>query len=286
VKTFHYKMILGGLVLSACAATLPAAEETASDSKTFLEMLQYGWEINVVLGGLTFLLLFMLFHTILTTRTQRMVPPDLLRRVLDDLAAGDVEAAQKKVMVQPCLLSQTILPGMKLHNHPLERIHAAMESAGRRGIGTIRQHVNYMANIGVLSPMLGLLGTVLGLLKAFNVMGAEQLAEGSKSILMTGAIGEAMITTAVGLLVGIPAMALHFLCLSRVGRISDEVESAAEEVSAALAELHMAGFSHGDRKNDRDNLTTASGFMPLHQHNPSTTETTQLISSSVQGETR
>ncbi len=284
MKTIH--SIFTGLTIAASTGTLLAAEESGSESKTFFEMLQYGWEINVILGGLTFILLSIVFHTILTTNGRRMVPADLLRKVLDDLAAGDVEAAQKKTMVQPCLLSQTILPGMKLHNHPLERIHAAMESAGRRGIGTIRQRVNYMANIGVLSPMLGLLGTVLGLLKAFNVMGAEQLAEGSKSILMTGAIGEAMITTAVGLLVGIPAMAAHFLCLSRVGRISDEVESAAEEVAAALAELHLSGYSSNRRGSD-DSLTTTSGFAPLHANESgSVTETTQLISPAKQGESR
>ena len=89
--------------------------------------------------------------------------------------------------------------------------------------------------------MLGLLGTVLGLTKAFNAMGSDS-TEVLRSAMMTGAIGEAMGTTVVGLIVGIPAMAAYFLCLSRFNRIADELEAATEDACAAIVE---AGGKNG-----------------------------------------
>lgn len=212
-------------------------EETAAAGapQTFLAMLAYGWQINLILGLMAFAGLFLVFHLLLRTRARFATSPSLLRAVLDDIASGDIEAARKRVETDPSLLASVLLPGLKLHDHPMDRIQQAMESAGRRAVGALRQEAVYLANLGVLAPMLGLLGTVLGLLEAFRVMG-ETIREGSKSIVLTGAIAEAIVTTVVGLIVGIPAMTAHYLCLSRVNRIGDESEAAAEEVAAALHE--------------------------------------------------
>lgn len=220
-------------------AALPAMAgepDGVTEVATFLEILQYGWQINLVLGLLAFVALFLVFHVLLTTRTGLTVPNLFHKEVLDDIASGDLERAFKRASENPSLLADTIQPGLRLHDHPIERIHQAMEGAGRRAMGGLRQEVTFLANIGVLSPMLGLLGTVLGLLKMFRVMGTEQTV-GSKAMLMSGHIGEAMSTTAVGLIVGIVAMGSYYLCLSRLGRIGDEVEIAAEEVVAALGEM-------------------------------------------------
>jgi biopolymer transport protein ExbB len=225
--------ILALLLPGTLYAGEPAAQMQTGN--TFLEILSYGIEINLILGLLAFIALFLVFHVLLSSRPKHTVPELLLGQILDDIASGDIEAAQNRTVTNKSVLARTVYPGLKLHDHPIERIHQSMEGAGRRAIGSLRQEVNYLANIGVLSPMLGLLGTVLGLMKAFKVM-ASELQEGSKSIMMGGAVGEAMGTTAAGLIVGIPAMLLYYLCMSRVARIGDEVEIAAEEIAAALAE--------------------------------------------------
>jgi biopolymer transport protein ExbB len=173
---------------------------------------------------------------LLNTREALAVPLPLLRQILDDLATGDVEAAQRRMEGNRSLLAQVLLPGLRLHDHPLERIHQAFESAGRRAVGALQQEVTYLANIGVLSPMLGLLGTTLGLMDTFVVLSAQQ-TEGSKAIMMSAAVGKGMVTTVVGLLLGIPAMASYYLLISRVGRIGDELEIASEEIYEALGEI-------------------------------------------------
>lgn len=233
-------VLLGGLLQMAGSPLWAQDGGGAEGAVTFLELLAFGKEVNLVLGFLLFLAVFLVFRIMLLTRRALTVPPDLLRGVLDDLASGDVEAAQRRAETRPSILAFTILPGLRVHDHPAERIHIAMEGAGRRAIGSIRQQVTYLANVGVLSPMLGLLGTVLGLTKAFHVIG-QDATEATRTSLMTASIGEAMGTTAVGLVVGIAAMAAHYLCQSRLARVGDEVEIAAEDVHAALAELRQAG---------------------------------------------
>lgn len=245
----HFRWHVTLILLCISAFPLQAAEAGATEQgKTFLEMLQLGLEfspfITAIFAVLAFASLFITFHTLLMTRTHLTIPSSLIRQVMDDIGCGDIEAAQQRVAGSDSLFARTVLPGLKLHDHPIERIHQAMEGAGRRAVGGRKQEVAYLANIGVIAPMLGLLGTVLGLMRAFDVMGAQEVREGSKVILMQASIGQAMTTTAIGLMVGIPAMGLYYLCMSRVGRVADEVEIAAEDVAAAIAEMKS---SQGDR---------------------------------------
>ncbi|GHT05968.1 hypothetical protein FACS1894139_10770 [Planctomycetales bacterium] len=206
---------------------------TADNEVTLLQVLSYGWQINAVLGVLLFAALFLIAHILLGTRRQRIAPESLSRRLLDDLANHDADAAQCHAEASSSALGALALAGLRARRETFDRVTAAMESAGRRALAPVRQEINYLAHIGTLSPMLGLLGTVLGLTKAFNAMGAEA-TEGLRSAMMTACIGEALGTTVVGLLVGIPAMAAYYLCLSRYSRLGDELEAAAETFAAAL----------------------------------------------------
>lgn len=217
-------------------AAVDAAGEMDAVTKTFWEMLQFGWQVNLILGVLAFIALFYFFHLLIVTRARRVAPGGLVRRILDDLASGAYETAQARLEQYPCLFASAFAPGLALHNQPVERIHRAVEAAGRRAVGSLRQRAGNLANIGVLAPMLGLLGTVLGLMKAFNVMTAE-VGHGYRTQLLSAAIGEAMVTTAVGLIVGIPAMGLYFYAMNRIARASDGLEEASEAAVGTLEEM-------------------------------------------------
>lgn len=221
-------------------AVLPAAARAGESletrhSSTLFEILSFGREINIILGVMLFAAVFLVINCLLLTRRRRVMPLELIRQVQDLVSAGNIETAISAAQTKNCLFSATTLPGLRLHSHSHERICAAMEAAGRRALGGYRQKIAYLSYIGMLAPMLGLLGTVLGLTKAFNVMGADG-PEVMRSTLMTGYIGEAMGTTAVGLIVGIPAMAAYFLCRLRLWRLGDDLEAVNEDIAAALTE--------------------------------------------------
>ena len=113
-----------------------------------------------------------------------------------------------------------------------------MERAGRSEFTLLQQSVKHLADIGVIAPMLGLLGTVLGMIKAF-LMVAFQTGM-VRDIMIAGGISQALVTTAAGLIVGIPAMAFYFYFRSRLQRIGIEAENIAPEflkIISAKAEI-------------------------------------------------
>ncbi|MHC4870488.1 MAG: MotA/TolQ/ExbB proton channel family protein [Planctomycetota bacterium] len=218
--------------------TLKAAD-SASDSliakATYWHLLMTnGKEINIVLMFFGILSLFLFIHLLLVTRKSKICPKGLMQLLQDDIASGDIEKACQRT-ARASMLEQIVLPILKLHTHPVERLHQIAEGAGRRIVGGLRQKATYLANIGVLCPMIGLLGTVLGMITAFESFAAE-LDVSAKQAMLTAAIGKAMITTAMGLIVGIPSMAAYYFSIGKVNRISDELELNAENIIASFRE--------------------------------------------------
>jgi biopolymer transport protein ExbB len=222
-------------VATATAGETPPPE-SAGQELTYWELLStYGWEVNLILGVLAFLAVFLFIHVLILTRRSLTTPPRLQQELLDDIASGDIERARERAARSRSLLARVALPALKMHDHPVERLHQVSEGAGRRAVGALRQQATYLANIGVLAPMLGLLGTVLGMITAFESFSAD-LSITMKQTMLTAAIGRALITTASGLIVGIPSMAFYYFAIGRVNRISDELELAAENLIACLRE--------------------------------------------------
>lgn len=105
----------------------------------------------------------------------------------------------------------------------------AMSSAAVLAESEIRQRVAYLATVGNISTMLGLLGTVYGLIMAFSALGDASAAE--RAARLSEGIATAMSTTAWGLLVGIPALAVHALIDARASRLLALCEAAAARVA-------------------------------------------------------
>jgi len=87
------------------------------------------------------------------------------------------------------------------------KVHEAVEEASIEQTTLLMKPIDYLSIIGATSPMLGLLGTVMGMIKAFQTMGSQGMG---KPEVLAGNIGEALITTATGLIIAIPAMAFYF----------------------------------------------------------------------------
>ncbi|MEI6071149.1 MAG: MotA/TolQ/ExbB proton channel family protein [Verrucomicrobiae bacterium] len=128
-----------------------------------------------------------------------------------------------------------------LTKNPRATIADAREIAqteGARLAGALNQQITYLADIGTVAPMLGLFGTVLGMIKSFTVVASDIAA--SRPMLLAQGISEALIATAAGLLVGIPAMMAYSFFRGRVqARISD-LEAASTQLIALLG-MGMSG---------------------------------------------
>jgi len=107
------------------------------------------------------------------------------------------------------------------------------ETEGTRQAAALNQRIAYLADIGTIAPMLGLFGTVLGMIKAFSVVASDIVA--SRPIMLAEGVSEALVTTATGLVIGIPAMAAYAFFRGRVQSLIAELEAASTQLVAQMA---------------------------------------------------
>ena len=112
-------------------------------------------------------------------------------------------------------------------------IKEVAESEGSRQSGILAQRITWLGDIGAIAPMLGLLGTVIGMIKSFMLISAGA-NPGNLPMQLAGGVSEALVTTASGLVVGIIAVVFHSYFRSRVNRLLHEFESASTHIITLL----------------------------------------------------
>ncbi len=114
-----------------------------------------------------------------------------------------------------------------------ENVREVAQAEGTRQASSLNQQISYLADIGAIAPMLGLLGTVIGMIRAFSVLAAD--VSGSRPMLLAEGVSQALITTAAGLFVGIPAMMAYAYFRGRVQNLIAELENSSTYIISLLA---------------------------------------------------
>ena len=220
-------------VLSAsplCALTAQAQEAaggTETSTSLFGLLQQGGWAMYPL--GLTALFMFFLiFYCWLETRSERFIPAALAQPLADALAQRDIQSARDLCQASNSVLSRCL--GAALSKARPEKADANREKIEGTYMdnieaedGALAQWINYLNVVAAVAPMIGLLGTVSGMISAFQTIG--QVGMGDPSALASD-IGEALVTTATGLVIGIPAMVAYFIFRNRLNtRILKTVET-------------------------------------------------------------
>ncbi len=188
-----------------------------------------GIAITLTLLGLSITSAYLIFDQWMTLRRREVVPPGLSDAVRQSLAKGSVADADKACKRHPSVLAYSILSGLSEGDAPWEHVEKAVEDAIVEQSARLMRRIEYLSVIGNIAPMVGLLGTVTGMILAFQQVagsdgtaGASQLAEG---------IYHALVTTVGGLLVAIPSLAAFAVLRNRVDALIAEV---AHQASYAL----------------------------------------------------
>lgn len=211
----------------------PTAGSAHPEQLTLAVMIREGGGILYVIIGLSVVTFMMLIYFFFTITPAREVPPNLLKRALSQIHAGDLRGAYQMCDGRDELLANVIKSGLKMAGHDRYVIQEAMESEGERGAAALWQRISYINNVGVIAPLLGLLGTVWGMMRAFGAIAFDDAQ--SRALSMAYSVSMAMITTAAGLLLAIPALLAYYYFRGRVIKIIAEVEAQASEVVEALS---------------------------------------------------
>ncbi|MDP3786265.1 MAG: MotA/TolQ/ExbB proton channel family protein [Candidatus Omnitrophota bacterium] len=175
----------------------------------------------------------LIIEMFIVLRKSEMLPIDYLGAVKMAIKNGDIQGAINLGSLRKGFLANVIQAGLEKNGQELQIIQDAMTMSGVKEATSLQQRIGYLSSIGTISPMLGLLGTVFGMISSFNVI-AFQAGLGKPTLLAKG-VAEALITTAFGLIVGIPVMAFFFYFRNKANEITTEIEINASEVALLLA---------------------------------------------------
>ena len=194
---------------------------------TLQMMIQQGGNILLAIIFLGFFALVMTIYFFLTVTPAREAPPKLVKRAATQIRSGDLRGAYQMCEGRDEMLAKVLMSGLKMAGQERYIIQEAMESEGERGAAALWQKISYLNSVGVIAPLLGLLGTVWGMIGAFRAIALD--AAQVKGLTMAYEVSKAMITTAAGLLLAIPALLVYYYFRGRVLKIVSRVESQASE---------------------------------------------------------
>lgn len=214
-------------LINTTVATEPAADqpvETAVDAdKSLLDLFKAGGWTMYPLTALSILGFALIIYNAMAIRPNRFLVPDVTPRVDDALATLDVEGARRTCQENPAAVTNIISAGLArvdLADFQAEPIKEAIEESATAELSDPFVPINYLSMVGTLSPMVGLLGTVTGMIKGFAAIAGEGMGNPQ---LLADAISECLITTAVGMIIAIPAMFFYYYFKNRYGKITSQI---------------------------------------------------------------
>lgn len=162
---------------------------------------------------------------------RRVIPPDLTRRIWALVEAGQVNDKVIAALEVNSALGKVLATGLANRHRPREVLMERLEDAGRHVAHDLDRFLNTLGTIAGVSPLLGLLGTVTGIIKAFNTIYTGGLGDPRA---LSGGISEALLTTAAGLLVAIPAFVAYRYLRGKVDGIVVQIEKDVVRFADAL----------------------------------------------------
>lgn len=166
-----------------------------------------------------------------TLQDKRVIPPDLTKRVWALIEGNQINDKVIAALEQNSPLGRVLAAGLANRHRPREIMMERLQDTGRHVIYELERFLNSLNMIAGVSPLLGLLGTVTGIIKAFNAIQAGGMGDPR---MLSGGIAEALITTAAGLTVAIPSLIGFRLLRGKVDRIVIQMEKDALRLADAV----------------------------------------------------
>lgn len=215
---------------AAAAPVAPMAQENPIPTQSLWDMLVAGGPLAVPLLVGSFLLLVFTFERFVSLRRGRVVPTPFVKRFLEQLSDGQLDRRQALDCCEEngSHVSQVFAAAVRKWGRPAVEVEQAIIDSGERANNNLRRYLRVINGIATVSPLLGLLGTVWGMMAAFNAIATAD-AMGRPELLASG-ISQALVTTAAGLFVAIPALILYMFFVGRVDRLIMEIDALGQEL--------------------------------------------------------
>ena len=192
--------------------------ENTQEIESFLSLaLKGGWVMIVLVCLLALAIYISIERYLALNHALKDDSTNFMNNIRNYVHKGDIEGARTLAKSTDTTIARMISKGLSRLGRPLTDIQAAVENEGKLEVGKLEKHVSLVATVASLGPMLGFLGTVTGMVKAF-----QDMAHAGNNIdiqLLSTGIYEAMVTTIAGLIVGITAYFLYNLLVNRINKV-------------------------------------------------------------------
>lgn len=219
---------------ATAAAQEQAAAELGDDLDLFSLLIKGGWVMIPILFA-SVLALTLTIERFISLRKSKVIPPQFMQEVKNlferegkaaETGGPAAEAGVDYCRKNPCVLGSLIQAGLPKIGKGEQTVQDVLEDAGAREVDRMKRSLKPLSMIATIAPLLGLLGTVYGMISAFRA--ATGAGVGKSDVLAQG-IYEALVTTAAGLTLAIPVLIVYMILNNRVDAITDELDSSAEQ---------------------------------------------------------
>jgi len=227
-------------------------EEGPIPTKNLLQVFHDGGLLMYPIALCSVFLLVFVFERAISLRRGRVIPRPFVKRIVEQLRDGRIDQSEALKLCEEnqSPVADVFAAAIKKWGRSCVEVDQAILDAGERATSGLRQYLRLFNGISTISPLLGLLGTVLGMIGAFNAISAGGEAAGQRELLASG-ISQALLTTAAGLSVALPALIAYLYFSSRVDRLVLEIDAHSQDVVNAIASDGWKEKKPASRRNTR-----------------------------------
>ncbi len=221
-------------MLFAQIVTNPTAPAEAEQALSIIDLAVKGGFMMVPIVLSSFIAIYIFVERVLTINKANQSPDAFMGRIKEMVLKGDINAAKLLCSQFNSPIARMIEKGVSRIGSPLKTIEASIENVAKLELFSLEKNLSILATIAGAAPMMGFLGTVIGMVQAFIAIAQEEGSVSPK--LLSSGIYTAMITTVAGLIVGILAYLAYNYLVTRVSKVVNKMEYSAIEFVDLLQE--------------------------------------------------
>ncbi len=207
------------------------------------DFIKQGGPVMFILGAASVCLVWFTAEGFFILRANKLAPPALIASLREAFSAGNYQEGWNICKSNRCFLSSVLGAGLERVGRNKDAVEFAVEETAVRESTDLKTNMTYLSVIGVVAPMIGLTGTVWGMIQAFKTLGSQGITDPSK---LAENIGEVLVATMSGLLVAVPAFVFFYVLRSRAQNAILYAESQVYRLLDEIPYDQLAGVRIGE----------------------------------------
>ena len=239
-------LLVGAAAVAQSPAPVPGASPatTVEEKKLLGRIIEGGW-VMIPIGLCSVLTLYLIGDGYSRTSPKRIAPPAQISAVKDLFRQGDYVGAYNYCKSHPSAVTNVLRMGVSYLGDGKSVVENAMSEELAKENSGVQTRLSYLSVIGVCTPMIGLLGTVTGMMSAFSTLGTKGIGDPGA---LAGSIGEVLVATASGLFIAIPAFGAFYYLRNRGAAALHVIEDTVNSLFRKMPYDLLHGVHIGDEE--------------------------------------